>query len=77
MIAHRLKRKELANRRPLHSFKLNWPWDRTEVGEARKRVAAKAFIRRNSTINPVDVRNVPTPTLVLLAKTIKELQNVQ
>jgi hypothetical protein len=77
MIADRLKRKELANRRPLHTFPDNWIWDRNEVGEARKRVAAKRFIRQNSTLNPVDIRDAETPLLVTLAKTIKELKNVR
>ena len=77
MIADRLRRKDLANRRPLHTMQSGpgWLWTREEVGEARKRVAAKCFIRNNSTINPVDVRDAPTPLLVTLAKTVKELQN--
>lgn len=78
MIAERLKRKELANRRPLHTMPIGpgWLWDRNEVGEARKRVAAKHFIRTNSTLRSLDVRDAPTPLLVLLCKTVKELQNV-
>ena len=78
MIVDRLKRKHLANRRPLYTMPIGpgWLWDRAEVGEARKRVAAKCYIRRNSNLNPVDVRDASTPLLVTIAKTIKELENV-
>lgn len=74
MIAERLRRKELANRRPLYTMPIGpgWLWDKREVGEARKRVAAKCFIRNNSNINPVNVRDLTTPLLVSLCKIIKE-----
>jgi hypothetical protein len=48
-------------------------WDPKEVGEARKRVAAKTFLRRNSTVPPVDIRDVSTPVLVTLCQTVQEL----
>lgn len=79
MIADRIKRKHLLNRKPLHEMNSGpgWLWDRNEVGEARKRVAAKCFIRQNSKMDGVALlhRDAPTPFLVTLAKTIKKLQN--
>lgn len=73
MIANRIKRKYLLNRKPLHEMHSGpgWLWDRNEVGEARKRVAAKCFIRNNSNINPADIRDLPTKILVALCKGIK------
>jgi len=75
MIRDRLKRKHLADRKPLHEMHAGpgWLWDRNEVGEARKRVAAKHYIRRHSTMNVIDVRDLPTPVLVVIAKSVKQL----
>lgn len=77
MIATRIKRKHLLNRRPLHTMQSGpgWLWDRNEVAEARKRVAAKCFIRQNSTMDAVAIRDAPTTLLVTLAKSIKDLHN--
>jgi len=75
MIRERLKRKHLADRKPLHEMHTGpgWLWDRNEVAEARKRVAAKHYIRRCSTMNAIDIRDLPTTLLVIIAKSIKQL----
>jgi len=55
-------------------YRLGGLWDKAEVAEARKRVAAKLFIARYSTMNRCELRNLPTPMLVLLAQTVNELR---
>lgn len=49
-------------------------WDKAQVADARKRVAAKRYIIRNSKVGMDELAATPTSMLVLLCQCVRDLQ---
>lgn len=58
-----------AGRKPLYMLH---PVNRQEVADARKRVAAKRYLRRYSTLPQTSILELPTKVLVTLCKAVRD-----